>query len=576
MSDSLSTVWNAMTSNGMFEVQEIEIRGVPTRSYVNVPTSVVDIFAGTVATKPDQPYLVFADERYTYGEVGALVDKAAIGLASLGVSQGDTVAISMRNYPEGVVSYWATLKLGAIAVGMNAMWSPSEMAYGLLDCGAKVAVLDEERIRRFEQAGDEVAAAGIEVVAVRADVAPADGMHSWESLVATEGDLPEVTIDTDDDAMILYTSGTTGFPKGAVLTHRSCVNNIFNLLFWNLCSAEALKMDAAANASNSDEEPADDSAPAPPPSTLLAVPLFHVTGCNCVMHPSTLIGGKLVMMYKWDADEAVRLVEAEKITTMTGVPTMSREMLMSPEWEKRDVSSLASMGGGGAALQPDLVKKIDKGLPKGRPGTGYGLTEVSGVIAMNSAKLFLDKPETVGPILPTMEAKVIDEDGNDLPVGERGELCVRGSNIIRGYLNKEDATAEAIRDGWFRTGDIGFIDDDGFLTIADRAKDMVIRGGENIYCAEVEAVVYELDAVAEAAMFSCPDDRLGEVPGMAIHVRPDAELTAEEVRGLVRDRLAAFKVPEYIWFLDDPIPRNANGKFLKRELRENLIGTDAD
>ena len=364
--------------------------------------------------------------------------------------------------------------------------------------------------------------------------------------------------------MVLYTSGTTGKPKGAALTHRACIANLFNMMFWHAASSAAAEQERP----KSGEPPLE---PSFPPSFLMTVPLFHVTGCNCVMMTAVLVGGKLTLMHKWDPERALLLIERERVTSFTGVPTMSRELLASPAFGRYDTSSLASMGGGGAALQPDLVEKIDDQVATARPGTGYGLTETAGVISMNSADLFRIKPTTVGPVLPAMEVRVVGADGVDVPTHQVGELWVRGSNVFRGYINKPEETAEAMTEGWFHTGDLAQIDEDGFIAIVDRAKDMVLRGGENVYCAEVEAAVYEHPDVYECAVFAVPDERLGEVPGAAVVLRPASDIDAEALRGFLGQRLAAFKVPEHVWFLTEELPRNANGKVLKRELRRGLI-----
>jgi acyl-CoA synthetase (AMP-forming)/AMP-acid ligase II len=302
-------------------------------------------------------------------------------------------------------------------------------------------------------------------------------------------------------------------------------------------------------------------------------PLFHVTACNCVLHPCTLAGGTIVLMRKWDPGRALELIERERVTNLSGVPTMSRELLNHPDWPRRDTSSLKSLGGGGAPLQPDLVEKIDTSLGAGgAPVTGYGLTETSGIISANASRYYLAKPASCGPVVPCLDAKLIDAAGDDLPPGPDtvGELCVRGPVVIKGYLNRPEATAEAIRDGWFRTGDVARIDEDGFLYIVDRAKDMVLRGGENVYCSEVEAAIYAHDGVAEAAVFGVPDDRLGEAVAAVIVPRDGVTLDAASLQAFLQGRIATHKIPEHIWFRTTALPRNANGKFLKRELRAEV------
>ena len=345
------------------------------------------------------------------------------------------------------------------------------------------------------------------------------------------------------------------------------MHNLLNIAFMTTVAGLA-----AAKAGSPPAAPAGDGG-APKQNVFMApTPLFHVTANNCLLHPATISGSRIVLTYKWDAGRALELIEREGVTNFSGVPTMSREMLMHPDWQRRDTSTLAGMGGGGAPLQPDLVEKIDKSLSGGAPSTGYGLTETHGIVTANSGSLYVAKPASCGRVVPTLEAKLVDEFDNAVPPGETGELCVRGAIVIKGYLNRPEATTDSIRDGWFHTGDVARIDEDGFVFIVDRIKDMVLRGGENVYCSEVEAAIYELDGVAEVAVFGVPDDRLGEIVGAAIVLAPGASMTEEQLRSALGDHLAKFKIPERVWFLNDALPRNANGKFVKRDLKESLLG----
>ena len=571
--------WRELTAEGApFAVTEIEVRGHPMRVFANTLPNMRALWE--IATlNGDKPYIVFEDERYTYAEIDAQVRALAHLLRDhYGVGSGDRVAIAMRNYPEWVVAYWATVAIGAAVVGMNAWWTSQEMAFGLSDSGPKVLIADDERVARVLPLFDELRAAGpLHLIAVRSDRELPDGASRWQDVVdpaSAPVGLPDATIDPDDDATIFYTSGTTGVPKGAQLTHRGSVHNVMNIVFMAMAGSLAEAKAVAAG-----ELPATGSAGdgpiEPPPAVFMApTPLFHVTANNCLLQPCTLSGGTIVLTYKWDAGRALELIERERVTNFSGVPTMSREMLLHPDWATRDTSSLKGMGGGGAALQPDLVEKIDKSLEGGAPSTGYGLTETHGIVTANSAKLYTDKPASCGRVVPTLEARLEDEHGNVLDPGPNvlGELCVRGAVVIKGYLNRDDATAESIPDGWFHTGDIARIDEDGFVFIVDRAKDMVIRGGENIYCSEVESAIYEHPAVAEAAVFGIPDDRLGEIVAAAVVLRPGHSLSEPELAEYLGQRIAKFKIPAAVWFREQQLPRNANGKFMKRELREELTG----
>ncbi|HEU5085432.1 MAG TPA: AMP-binding protein [Acidimicrobiales bacterium] len=580
MTDFYRQAWDELTGpGGPFETTTIDVRGIPTKVFASAPPN-MRVLWEMAAAHADNDYIVYEDERYTYAEIGAQVRALAHLLRDVhGVGEGDRVAVAMRNYPEWVVSYWAITSLGAAIVGMNAWWTGPEMEYGLTDSRPKVLICDDERLERVLPHLEKVRAeAPLHVISVRSDRELPDDASRWTDVVDpanAPAELPPATIDPDDDATIFYTSGTTGFPKGAQLTHRGSVHNILHLVFMTTVAQVAQAKAVAAGEAEAPAEPEADAAPAGPPVFMAPTPLFHVTACNCLLHPCTLAGGKLVLTYKWDPGRALELIEREKVTNFSGVPTMSRELLAHPDWAKRDTSSLQGMGGGGAALQPDLVEKIDKSLAKGAPATGYGLTETHGIVTANSAANYVAKPASCGPVVPTLEAKLVDEAGEDLPPGPDtiGQLCVRGSVVIKGYLNRPEATAEAIRDGWFNTGDIARIDEDGYVFIVDRAKDMVLRGGENIYCSEVESAIYEHDDVAEVAVFGVPDERLGEEVGAAIVLRDGASLDEDQLRSFLSERLAKFKIPTHVWFRTEPLPRNANGKFVKRDLREEYVSS---
>ena len=574
MYDQLRQVWGELTAPGApFEVKEVEVRGVRIKTFASAPASLREVWLASAA-HGDADYLVYQDERWTYSEAHRQVARFANWLVDNDVRPGDRVAIAMRNYPEWMLAYWASISIGATAVGMNAWWTEPEMAFGLRDATPKILVCDHERLNRLLPQRAELP--DCRIVGVRIpEPLPADVIDWAEVCRGSEGAdvMPEVSVDADQDACIFYTSGTTGRPKGAQLTHRGCVNNLLSLVFWNMTQSAASRL--ARSSSSTAGEPEGAEASGGQLSSLVCTPLFHVTANNCIAHSMTLAGGKLIHMYKWDAGEALKLIERERITNFSGVPVMARELLAHPDFDKTDTSSLKALGGGGAQLQPDLVAKIEKTVATARPGTGYGMTETCGVITANSADFFVDKPASVGPALPTFETKCIDADGKTLPIGQTGELCVRGAQVIRGYLNCEEETAESIQDGWLRTGDIARIDEDGFIFIVDRLKDMVLRGGENIYCAEVETALFDHPSVAECAVFGVADDRLGEEVAAAIVLHPGSQDDAETLRAHCATRLARYKIPRYIWLSRDPLPRNASGKFLKRQLREELKLADA-
>ena len=560
----LKQAWAELTAPGQpFEIEEIEVRGNLIRNFKNAPPNIRAVWLSTAAYG-DRDYLVYQDERITYAQAHQKVNAIAAWLWAEGVRPGDRVAIAMRNYPEWMLIYWACVCIGVAAVGMNAWWVTDEMEYAFKDSAPKVVFCDEERLARILER--PAMAEGVRLIVTRMDNPP-QGVLPFSEVTRRGGDMPDVQIDPDADACIFYTSGTTGFPKGAQLTHRGCVANLMNMGFsgqvQGLATMRANGIDPAA-------------APAPGiPAGLIVTPLFHVTANNCAAYALTAGGGKMVLMYKWDPGEALKLIEREKITAMSGVPTMAREVITHQDFATTDTSSLLSLGGGGAQLQPDLVAKIDAAVATARPNTGYGMTETCGIITSVSADFFVDKPDSCGPAMPTFEARCVDDDGQTVPPGHVGELWVKGAPVIKGYLNRPDATAESITNGWLHTGDVARIDEDGFIFIVDRKKDMVLRGGENVYCAEVEATCYRHPAVAEVCVFGVPDERLGEEVGAAVLLRPGHSLTADELRTHCMALMAKHKAPRYVWFLDEAIPRNASGKFLKRALRESLKVEDA-
>jgi len=546
------------------ELTTIEVGGNKLKAYKHAPGSMRDLWM-LGQGYGDQEYIVYGEERYTFAQAGQIVANFSAWLQGQGIGSGDRVAIALRNYPEWIFAYWGVIAVGGVVVGMNAWWVADEMAYALSDSEPKILIADDQRLATFADIATDFP--DLTVVAVREPSSPVLAVP-WEAAVSEVGELPTTPIDPNDDACIFYTSGTTGRPKGAQLTHRGCVHNIMNV-------AAMGQIFASTQAMNRGEK-LDAPVSAPAATSLVATPLFHVTANNCVMHGATISGGKMILMYKWDPAEALKLIEQEQVNTLSAVPMMTRELLAHPDFHNHDTSSLNSLGGGGAAMHPDLPSKVIETTQRAKPAQGYGMTEVCGISTYTTGDLFLARPQSCGPLVPTLEGKIVSDTGETLPVGEAGELLVKGAPVIKGYLNRPEATAETIVDGWLHTGDIGYFDEDGFLYLVDRAKDMILRGGENIYCAEVESALYTHPAVLETVAFAVADDRLGEEVGVAVHLKQGAMLDAAGLREHMGARLAAFKVPRYIWFLAEPLPRNANGKFLKRELREVLDPASAD
>jgi long-chain acyl-CoA synthetase len=537
-----------------YETTEVEVGGVTYTAFKGAPATLKDLFDLTRLYDATE-YLVYEDERYTYAEVYARADGIAAALVdTYGVAKGDRVAIAMRNYPEWIFTYLGAVSIGAVVVSMNAWWTPEEMAYGLEDSGATVLVADVERVERSRGAA---AALGIRTIGVRLPEGfTAEGVDRWEDVVTVGAERPDIAIDPDDDATILYTSGTTGHPKGAVSTHRAVIQALMG--FGCKSSIDSLR------------RPEEAAGRTGAPVFILIVPLFHVTGNVPVFLGSLISGLKLVVMHKWDAGRALQLIERERVTNFIGVPTQSWDLLEHPDFEKYDTSTLTSVGGGGAPAPPQLVGRVGSSFKAAKPNIGYGMTETNAYGPGNSGLDYETRPTSTGRSTPILKVEVRDPELNAVPAGELGEIWMKGPNVIRGYWNKPEATAETIVDGWLRTGDLGRMDDEGFVYIEDRAKDMILRGGENVYSAEVEAAIYEYPAVYEAAVFGLPHDRLGEEVAVAIVPRAGETVDPAELQAFLREHIAPFKVPSKVFLFDEALPRNPAGKILKRQLRDEL------
>ncbi|MBV9872990.1 MAG: acyl--CoA ligase [Frankiaceae bacterium] len=551
----------SLTATGqMFELASAEVRGEQLRVWKNAPASLRDLIELS-RLHGEKTFVVYEDERTTFEEHFRQVATLSHRLIDdYGVAKGDRVAIAMRNLPEWSVAFWAAAAAGAVVVPLNAWWTAPELVYGLADSGSKVAFVDGERLDRLAA---ELPTLDLEVVVARAEGVVPSGVARYEQVIgdpASDVALPPVTLEPEDDATIFYTSGTTGAPKGALGTHRNICGNLISLAYTRF--AAGLRSGTPA------ETPAPD---APQQSSLLSVPFFHATGCHSVLVANAALGGKLVLMRKWNPERALELIEREHVSMFGGVPTMVWQVLQSPDFGKRDISSVTSVGYGGAPAPPELVRRIEELLPGRVPSNGYGLTETSSVTTMNAGIDYLQRPDSVGRPVPVVDVQVVDDDGRALPVGEVGELWIRGPNIVKGYWNKPEATAATITDGWLHSGDLARIDEEGFVYIVDRAKDMLIRGGENVYCAEVEAALFEHPAVYDAAVIGIPHHELGEEVGAVVRLKDGATTSDDELRRHVADRLAAFKVPVRVWFVTEELPRNPAGKVLKRELRDRFV-----
>jgi long-chain acyl-CoA synthetase len=544
-----------------FEIDVKTINGVETRFFKNIPNTLPEYYRIYCDEFAERDFLVWYDDRLTFSQVYKKASVVAHVLKNqFNVKKGDRVAIACRNFPEWVFALMGITSIGAIAVAVNSWWQGEELAYGLEDSGARIVFVDQERANRL---GDRIENLGVQAIVIRPEGEQLAGTMLFDDFMsnAEDTEMPEVKLDADEDILIMYTSGSAGKPKGSVSSHRNILTTLFSWKF----GTEVQELLVPPG-------------PLPPgvpeiPAILCNLPLFHVTGCFAQLLVSLIWGRKVVMMYKWNTEEALRLIEKERITWLNGPATLDWDLMKSPSFKKTALSSLLMVGGGGSPRPAENVLRIDKEFPNAVPYIGWGMTETNSLGTGVVGEDYVARPDCTGTADYILDFKIVDETGNELPSGEQGEIWVKGASIIRGYWNKPEASAEAITDGWLHTGDVGYFDEDGFLYICDRIKDMILRGGENIYCAEVESVLYEHPSVFEATVFGVPDQRLGEVPAAVIVPRENSALTEAEVREHVGARLAKFKVPEHVWFSKEPLLRNASEKIFKRKIREEMIET---
>jgi acyl-CoA synthetase (AMP-forming)/AMP-acid ligase II len=540
---------------GPYEVGQETIRGVRTRVWTGIPSTLVTLLEHTQA-HGDSTFLVLGEDRVTYSAFRRAVDNLAAHFAELGIRAGDRVAIAMRNLPEWPVAFFAAASVGAIAVPLNAWWTGPELRFALEDSAAILLICDTERYHRLEEMG--VRPAELKHVIIARTDQPVTGAGLLSDVIGAVDrwmDLPCVVppapaIASDDDAVLLYTSGTSGRPKGAIATHRNVLSCIASMGFL-----------AARAVLRSGGEVVDPT----PKVLLLVIPMFHVTGCAANLLPHMWLGSKVVLMNRWNAIDALHLIEREKVTVTGGVPTIPAQLLSEPRRRDFDLSSLEVLTYGGAPAPMDLPARI-AGECHCAPGNGWGMTETCATVTGHFGEDYVRRPGSAGPPVPVAELRIVGDSG-EVGVGEVGELWVKGPQVVRGYWNRPEANAECFVDGWLRTGDLCRVDEDGFLYLVDRIKDIVIRGGENIYTVEVEAVLLDHPLVTDAAVIGIPHLTLGEEPVAAVQLASDVAMSENELKQWVRDRLAAFKTPVEILFVHEPLPRNANGKIMKDVVR---------
>lgn len=544
-----------VSAEPMFAIHEVTIDGVQFRAFKNCPPTVPALMEASRAPQAEagSTYLLYEGERLSYGEFCDAVHAIAHVLQTrFGIQKGDNVAIVMRNYPELLILMMAISAVGAKVVFLNAWWISDELDYALRDSGARLVFADGERMPRLDPLRD-----ALELTLVGVRDGEGQAAFDFSALLAEgNGKSPApVSIDTDDDFAIMYSSGTTGHPKGVVQTHRGAVNAVFT---WLLSGAAAKLI----------EPPEPGSPPAPRPSVLVVTPLFHVTSTHPLFLLSMPSGSHITLMYKWDPKKAVRLMRDENITRFLGVPTQSADLMAAAQEMGECLPLMDYLGAGGAKRPAAQVAQLHETFPNAKVATGWGMTETNALGTGANGEDYQTHPDSAGKLLPPLQdARFLDDDGNDVPFGEIGELTVKSPANMRCYLNQPEVTAEVLQDGWLRTGDLGRIDEEGFITILDRKKNIIIRGGENIACLDVEGALHRHPNVQEACAFSVPDDRLGEVVGAMIETCDGQEITPSQMADFLSDHIASFKIPQYLWCQSGPLTRGATDKIDRRVIR---------
>jgi long-chain acyl-CoA synthetase len=536
-----------------FELRIAEVRGRPMRNFANRPKSLVEVVAQS-AGHGDREFLVQGDRRISYAEFARLVQGTALKFREIGLEKGDRLAIFAYNSIDYLICVFAAASLGSISVPLNGWWVEEEIDHALRDSRSRFLMVDERLHRRVRGLVGEIES--LEKVFF-SGASPPEGTVPLRDLIEPHQELGALEeIHEDDPFAIVYTSGTTGRPKGCITTHRGTITQVMGIILHGML---------AGALGEAGPLPSDGSQP----TSLLTSPLFHVSGLHTGLCTAMAAGAKVVMNEgRFDPDQVLGLIEREKVTTWGGIPTMLHRLVHSPNLGRYDLSRLTRVTVGGAPTTPETMARAASVLPVA-PGinVGFGITETHGIVMMNGGRDLAEKPTSVGQPVAFFDAKLVDEEGHEVGEGELGELCLYGPTVTPGYWNQPDATAESIRDGWLHTGDLAYRDTDGDYHIADRTKDMIIRGGENVYCLEIENCLAAHPDIDEAAIIGVPDPDLGERVKAVVRLREGASLDDAGIRRHAAASLAAFKVPEFIEFTNAPLPRNPAGKILKDQLR---------
>jgi long-chain acyl-CoA synthetase len=555
--DHADIVATLLADDGPFALREVAVAGRTVRVYAQAARNVTAIFDQAEEQFAARDLAADEERRWIYSDVFARARcLAGVLQHQFGVRPGDRVGLVMRNRSEWFISFVAVIRAGGIATLFNSRGAAVELAAAAADVGCSVFIADGKRAALLRESDSSTPIILINYAAPAPAVVNAT---SFEEAIAGETRKTDpVVADPETPAVILFTSGTTGRPKGAVLTQRNITNFAANLLFLGAAglTLAAKRFGVATDVLRQ---------MVPPVSTLLVFPLFHISGLTAFFQ-AIQVGGMLTTVRRWRADAALPLISANRITMLSGPPLILADLLDQPGASEH-LTTINHIGVGGQATPVSLITRVAKALPMAAQGGGWGMTEVTGSATSSSGPVFAARPTSAGRLSPLLELRVVDDEGHDVPTGAAGELWLRGSLIMQGYWNAPEATAAAFEDDWYKTGDVGFVDSDGFVFIIDRKKDMLICGGENIYCAEVERVLSSDEAFLEVSLFGIPDDRLGERAIAAVTLREGHRRTEEAVKKFARASLADYKVPSEVVFDLGPFPRNATSKIDKAKLR---------
>ena len=556
-----AAIQEVATSEEKYMLTDQVIRGVPFKVFKNGPRNLRDVL-DLCMVYGDTDFIVYEHERYSFADVYRRTHQLANALIEVyGVKPGDRVALLMRNLPEYPILFMALASIGAVTVFVNSWWTSRELEHAFEDCDAKLAFVDDGRARLIDPFAGKL---GLEYVTVRGPLTEKIS-EFWEHMdKGPERFAPIVEIDPDDDFAVMYTSGSSGHPKGVVLTHRGIT-----------CAVQSWFFMARVYEVMGDEIPApniDSNGNAYQGCKIVTTPFFHISGSVAGFLMCLWAGLKLVIMHKWDARRAVELVDNEKVSHFSGVPTMTAELIEAAAEMGSSLQYLRRVDSGGSKRPPAQVDLLAKSIPHALPGNGWGMTETGGLGISARGPEYIKFPDSSGRLQPPLQdMRVVDEQDRDVSSGEVGELVIKSVTNMRCYLNQPEETAKVLRDGWLYTGDLVQVNNDEIIFMVDRKKDMVIRGGENISCTEVHAALHLHPDIAEAAVFSVPDERLGETVGACVYLRSSANISGKDLKDFLSSHIAAFKIPEHIWFSDKRLPRGGSEKIDRRVLRERCL-----